>query len=196
MHCKKPRATPAFLFCIFPGPPTPGACPQHHQLPLWTLCSTSRQSPSPSPVSSTPFPSFPPARHTHTVPTLLRPDLCLFSSVHAKSLQSCPTLCHPMDCSPPGSSVHGILQERILEGVAILFSRGSSRPRDRTHISCRSGGFFTTEPLGFPQTALPVLGPPTPLVYVTSLSWFFSLTVSVPFVFQPPFLPLLLLFTT
>ena len=40
--------------------------------------------------------------------------------------QSCPTLCDPMDCSPPASSVHGILQARILEGVAIFFSRGSS----------------------------------------------------------------------
>ena len=43
--------------------------------------------------------------------------------------QSCPTLCNPMDYSPPGSSVHGILQARILEWVAISFSRGSSEPR-------------------------------------------------------------------
>ena len=49
--------------------------------------------------------------------------------------QSCPTLCDPMDCSPPNSSVHGILQARILEWVAMPSSRGSSRPRDRTHIS-------------------------------------------------------------
>ena len=48
--------------------------------------------------------------------------------------QSCPTLCDPMDCSLPGSSVHGILQARILEWVAISFSRGSSRPRDRTQF--------------------------------------------------------------
>ena len=46
------------------------------------------------------------------------------------------TLCDPMDCSPPGSSVHGISQARILEWVAISFSRGSSQSRDRTHISC------------------------------------------------------------
>ena len=46
--------------------------------------------------------------------------------------QSCPTLCDPVDCSPPGSSVHGILQARILEWVAISFSLGSSQPRDRT----------------------------------------------------------------
>ena len=50
--------------------------------------------------------------------------------------QSCPTLCDPMDCSLPGSSVHGISHARILEWVAVSFSRGSSRPRDRTHISC------------------------------------------------------------
>ena len=49
--------------------------------------------------------------------------------------QSCPTLCDPMDCNPPGSSVHGILQARILEWVAISFSRGSSQPRDRTRVS-------------------------------------------------------------
>ena len=49
--------------------------------------------------------------------------------------QSCPSLCDPVDCSPPGSSVHGIIQARILEWVAISFSRGSSRPRDRTQVS-------------------------------------------------------------
>ena len=49
--------------------------------------------------------------------------------------QSCLTLCDPVDCSPPGSSVHGILQARILKWVAISSSRGSSQPRDRTHVS-------------------------------------------------------------
>ena len=48
-----------------------------------------------------------------------------------------------MDCSPPGSSVHGILQARILEWLAIPFSRGSSQPRDQTWASCISGRFFT-----------------------------------------------------
>ena len=56
----------------------------------------------------------------------------------AKLLLSCPTLCDPMDCSPPGSSVHRILQARILEWVAMTSSRGSSQPRDRTHVSCGS----------------------------------------------------------
>ena len=55
--------------------------------------------------------------------------------VHTKSLQSCPILCDLMDCSPPGSSVHGILQVRILEWVARPSSRGSSQPRNRIHIS-------------------------------------------------------------
>ena len=54
------------------------------------------------------------------------------------SAQSCPTLFDPMDCSLPGSSVHGIFQARILEWVAISFSRGFSQPRDQTFISCVS----------------------------------------------------------
>ena len=51
--------------------------------------------------------------------------------------------CDPMDCSPPGSSVHGILQARILEWIAISFSRGSSRPGNRIQVSCIAGRFFT-----------------------------------------------------
>ena len=58
--------------------------------------------------------------------------------------QSCPTLCDPMDWSPPGSSIHGILQARILEWAAYPFSRGSSQPRNRTGVSCIAGGFFTS----------------------------------------------------
>ena len=57
--------------------------------------------------------------------------------------QSCLTLCNPMDCSPPGFSVHGILQARILEWVAMPFSEGSSQPRNRTQVSCIAGRFFT-----------------------------------------------------
>ena len=57
------------------------------------------------------------------------------SCMHAKSLELCPTLCSPMDCSLPDSSVHGILQARILEWVAISLSRWSSQPRDQTHVS-------------------------------------------------------------
>ena len=56
--------------------------------------------------------------------------------------QLCPTLCDPMDCNLPGSSVHGILQARILEWVAISFSKGSSQPRDWTWVSCLVGRRF------------------------------------------------------
>ena len=64
----------------------------------------------------------------------------------AHLLQSCPTLCDPMDCSLPGSSVHGISQARILEWVAMPSSRGSSRPRDPSrisYVSCIGSRFFT-----------------------------------------------------
>ena len=59
--------------------------------------------------------------------------------------QSCPTFCNPVDCRPPGSSVHGISQARTLEWVAISFSRGSSWPRDWTQASCIGRWIFTTE---------------------------------------------------
>ena len=54
-----------------------------------------------------------------------------------------PTLCDPVDCSPPGSSVHGILWARILEWVAFAFSRGSPQPRGGTQASCTAGRFFS-----------------------------------------------------
>ena len=56
-----------------------------------------------------------------------------------KVAQSCPTPCDPME-----DIVHGLLQARILEGVAFPFSRGSSQPRDRTQVFCIAGGFFTS----------------------------------------------------
>ena len=70
------------------------------------------------------------------------------SCMSAQSLQSCLTLWNPMNCSPPGSSVHGILQARILEWAAIPSSKGSSQPRDWTHVSCIACEFFTPEPPG------------------------------------------------
>ena len=75
--------------------------------------------------------------------------VCLFFSLQeavtsflqvrcAKSLQSYPILCDPMNCSLPDSSVHGIFQARILEWIAMLFSKRSSKPRDLIHVSCVS----------------------------------------------------------
>ena len=67
---------------------------------------------------------------------LFEPVLPFFLCVLTKSLQSCSVLCDPVDCSPPGSSIHVILQARILEWAAISSSRGSSRPRAQIHVSC------------------------------------------------------------
>ena len=77
------------------------------------------------------------------------------NSMSAKSLQLCLTLCNPMGCNQPGSSVHGILQARILEQVAMPSSRESSRPKDQTCSSCIAGRLFTAEPLGKPNPGIP-----------------------------------------
>ena len=61
----------------------------------------------------------------------------------SEAAQSCLILCNPMDCCLPGSSLHGIFQARVLEWVAISFSRGSSWPRDQTQVSCITGRCFT-----------------------------------------------------
>ena len=65
------------------------------------------------------------------------------SKVAMSVAESCPTLCDPRDCSPPGSSVHGILQARMLEWGAMHFSGGSSQPRDFTQVSYTEGRFLT-----------------------------------------------------
>ena len=78
-------------------------------------------------------------RHTEWItswPLKLNGEMCVCVCVCVCSVMS--DSCNPMDCSPPGSSEHEIFQARILEQVAISFSRGSSRPRDRTLISCVS----------------------------------------------------------
>ena len=81
--------------------------------------------------------------------------MCIYY-VCAKSLQLYLTLCDPMDHSPGGSSVHGILQARILEWVVITFSRGSSQPRDQTcvsYVSCTDRQVLDHQPhLGSPRT--------------------------------------------
>ena len=88
--------------------------------------------------------------NTHLLSNLYESNILILigkCNVHAKSLQLCPTLCHPMDCSPPGCSVHGILQVRILEWVAIFSYRGSFQPRDQTtSLMCPAlaGRFFIT----------------------------------------------------
>ena len=79
--------------------------------------------------------------------------VCMFIKVEVKVLvaQLCLTLCDPMDCSPPGSSAHGILQARVLEWVAIPFSRGSSQPRDRSGSPALQADSLQSEPLEKPM---------------------------------------------
>ena len=72
-------------------------------------------------------------------PSLARLVLCLVT-------QACPTLCDPMDCSPPASSVHGVFQARTLEWVAMPSCRGPSQPRDGTQVFRIAGRFFTESP--------------------------------------------------
>ena len=80
-----------------------------------------------------------------------------FLQIKVLVIQSCPTLFNSMDWSPPSSSVHGILQARILEWVVMPFSRGSSQPRDRISWSAAlTGGFFTTEPPGKPLCSVDI----------------------------------------
>ena len=100
------------------------------------------------------------------IPSKTRNKATMCVCMHAKSLQLCLTLWDPTDYSPPGSSVQGILQTRILEWVAMPSSRVSSWPRGRTHISCGSciaDRFFTAQPPGKIQKlaydpAIPPLG--------------------------------------
>ena len=82
--------------------------------------------------------------YVHATSVLYCAHLYVKCSLESESevIQSCPNLCDPMDCSLPGSSLHGIFQARVLEWVAISFSRGSSQTRDRTWVSCIGGRRF------------------------------------------------------
>ena len=66
-----------------------------------------------------------------------------FGESESEVAQSCPTLCDPMACSLSGSSIHGIFQARVLEWIAIAFSRGLSQPRNRIRVSRTAGRRFT-----------------------------------------------------
>ena len=88
-------------------------------------------------------------------------ELTLIPKVKVWVTQSGLTLCNPMDCSPPDSSVHGTLQAKLLEWVAIPFSRGTSWPRDQTCVSCVAGRFLTISKGGYkmPPLDLPLSHP-------------------------------------
>ena len=107
--------------------------------------------------------------------------------------QSCPTFCDPMDCHPPGSSVHGISQASILEWIAIPFFRGSSHPRNQSQVSCVAGRFFiwaTREaqiqsPIPLPCSSTRETSAHTSL----SFSWQCTARVSAPWSSLLPILP-------
>ena len=93
----------------------------------------------------------------------------------AKSLQSCPTLCNPMDYT-----IHGILQAGILEWAAFPFSRGSSRPRDRTQVSCIAGRFFTSWATGKPRSSFwSSVSQPSPFIIFRSVISFFFFSAAI-----------------
>ena len=94
--------------------------------------------------------------------------------VCAESLRLCPSLCDPVEYSPPGSSVPGISQTRILKWVVITFPRGSSQPRDQTWVSHVAGRVFTiwaseqTLPVGKKRSKLKCLSHATAHLYLES----------------------------
>ena len=98
---------------------------------------------------------------------LMPPICCCYCCLVTKS---CLTVRGPMDCSLPGSSVRAISQARILEWVAISFSRGPSPPRDRS-LTCIASGFFTTEPPGKPRVKFysPATTKKNPILLITPL---------------------------
>ena len=94
--------------------------------------------------------------HSINLLTPLRDQVPSFMSMCAQSLQSCPTLCNPMDYILPDSSVHGILQARILDWVAVPSSRGSSQLRDQIHVSCLLHWWIDSLPLSNLGSSLPL----------------------------------------
>ena len=82
-------------------------------------------------------------------------DTCVCVYVKVLVAPSCPTLCNPMDCSPPGSSVYGTSRARILEWVAIAFSRVASLPRGRSCVSCVAGDSLPLSYQGSPSVWRP-----------------------------------------
>ena len=134
-------STPGCLPCLLPTAVWRGASSPFHILsyPTCTYSVNLQRMPLSS-GKRPPFSYTPPISFIHIY------MLCVLCSVTAVGSDSL----GPKDCSPPGSSVHGILQVGILEWVTMLSPMGSSRPRDRTHVSCIAGKFFTTALLGKP----------------------------------------------
>ena len=113
---------------------------------------------------------FPTQRSNPGLPALWVDSLSAEPQSESEVAQSCPTLCDPVDCILPGSSVHGILQARILEWVAISFSRGSSPPRDKTqvsHIAGRHCNLWATREAPAEPQVKPQTYQTSPLTYIS-----------------------------
>ena len=129
--------------------------PVHHQLPEFTQIHVHRVGDAiqPSHPLLSPSPPAPnPSRHQGLFQWVIQVSINNYSDCVCVCLvvQSCLTLCDPVNCSPPSSSVHGILQARILEWGAIPFSRGSSQPKDWTWSSALWADSLPSEPPGKP----------------------------------------------
>ena len=142
---------------------------KRHMQQFWTFLGDSYS----EFIHSAPLLLSPPSELETLKPSWIPPFTSFHDCVHVCSVGW--ILCDPMDCSPPGSPVHGISQARILEWVAISSSRGSSRARDQTCISCIAGGFFTTAAPGKP--IIPI-----------------AIAISYPHNFFPPFSSFISLF--
>ena len=127
--------------------------------------------PLPSPWDSTKLHFSKRMHHFVSQQTLMIISVALLLHQHLQSLQLSLTLCNPMDCSLPGSSLHGIFQARIVEWVSMSFSRRSSRPRYWTQVSTIVGRLFTVWATG---EALPIVS----ATYVNhSNGWLFVATL-------------------
>ena len=133
---KRFTLTTVFIYTA-PLPPSFGNKPHLH--PAWPQCQHIKQTDSVMPfihLAQWPKLGRPKSFPRTSLPGSGKKQKSVNHSVMFGSLQ-------PMDCSPPGSSVHGIIQARILERVDIPFSKGSSQTRDQTQVSCIAGGFLT-----------------------------------------------------
>ena len=133
---------PSFMSAGLPNKVTV-SCPSNISLDLLACCPVSKQYELGLGNSTTELTLFHYFHKTSPLHSVFRSLWSNQTESESASYQSCPTLCDPMDCSPPGSSVHGILQARLLEWVAISYSKGSSWPRDQTQIFCVAGRVFT-----------------------------------------------------
>ena len=127
---------PWSAWAAVPPPQTGTLCTNVSLAPFWSLFGCGEGSGVSSQEGSDSHPEGPTLRTSSQIITSPQ-------GVCGKVTESCPNLCDPMDCSPPGSSVHGILQARVLKCITIPLSRGSLQPRNQTQGSCIARKFIS-----------------------------------------------------